>query len=259
MRPIARLCVRNAFPLKDIIEVLKGALIEASVSELRAGGQEISVSKIHVMSGVPRLEVSRIYVKGEDKSSGSNVIIRIINRWQQDERFLTRSGKPKVLSSEGLKSEFVELVTSVSLNLNPYTILFELERIGAVEKTPRGIRLRSRSYKTTDLQEGYQFLGEDVSDLIESVQKNLEGSESSPNHHIKTEFTNIPFAFLEEIRKWIEHEGANFHKKVRSYLARFDRDLSPRMKSVGGKTVRIALGSFSNTEEVIDRDSERKE
>ncbi|MCB0332594.1 MAG: hypothetical protein KDD55_03790, partial [Bdellovibrionales bacterium] len=76
--PIARFCVRNALPLKDLTEIMKKALIQAAVSELRNTGQPISVSKIHVMSGVPRLEVNRIYVKGEEKDTDTNVVSRVI-------------------------------------------------------------------------------------------------------------------------------------------------------------------------------------
>ncbi|MCB0330048.1 MAG: hypothetical protein KDD70_10300 [Bdellovibrionales bacterium] len=250
LAPVARFCVRNGFKIKEFTELLKKALIDAAVSELKASREQISVSKIHVMSGVPRVEVKRIYVKGERKSSEVNLLSRVLARWQQDKRFLTKSGKPRVLTLEGMSSEFVKLVTSVSISLNPYTVLFELERMGLVEKTTHGVKLKGRSYVTSDHGEGFQFLAEDVADLIETVQENLDGKNATPNHHIKTEFNNIPAEYLQRIREWFDKEGASFHQRARNFLSKLDRDSNTKVKTKNNKTIRAAIGSFSRTEEV---------
>lgn len=253
--PIARFCVRRDVKIQDVVEQLKHALIQASVDELQSNNQPVSVSKIHVMSGVPRLEVNRIYVKGEERDEDKNVITRIIGRWQQDRRFLTSSGKPRVLSVDGMSSDFVKLVTSVSVNLNPYTILFEMERVGAVEKTSHGIKLVSKSYITTDLAEGFEFLAEDVGELIEAVRENLEDPLPVPNHHIMTSFNNIPEQYLERVRQWLDREGSSFHERARKFLGPLDRDLNSDSKKVAGKTVKVSLGSFSRTQLLDDKGS----
>ena len=84
------------------------------------------------------------YVKkydGEKKEKIPVMISRVVAQWENDRRFLTQAGKPRVLSCDEDDSEFSELVRLVSKDLHPGTVLFELERSGIVERSKRGVRL----------------------------------------------------------------------------------------------------------------------
>src|SRR5690606_37677168 len=99
---------------------------------------------------------------------------RIIGQWQQSARFRSKSGKPRVLSMGGARDEFRALVESVTTEVTPGTILFELERIGAVERVRDGLKLTSRVYLARgDLNTGFRMLQSDIDDLIHAVEGNL--------------------------------------------------------------------------------------
>lgn len=158
--------------------------------------------------------------------------------------------KPFVLKLDGMESPFIQLIQSISTELNPYTVLFELERVGVVKRTSHGIKLLKSVYLTKDKIEGYQFLSEDTDDLIQAVQENLEDQNNNPNLHLKTEYDNIPSTCIPQIKNWLLKEGSLFHKKARNFLSSFDSDAAKTSlknnKSVD-KAFRVAVGTFSVT------------
>ena len=83
----------------------------------------------------------------------------------------------------------------------------------------------------------------DASDVLEAAQENLSLSPKVPHLHLRTEFDNIYLSELPHIRKWLLLEGSRFHKKVRAFLSKYDKDLHPsKPAAAGGKVV---VGAYS--------------
>lgn len=252
LSPIAAFCIRNSVRLQPLIAIIKEVLIEAAVSDLEKNKESVSVSRISVMTGLHRADISAIYRLGQKKEVVENVTSRVIDRWHQDPRFCTKNNKPKVLALDGMNSQFIELVRSVSSALNPYTVLFELERTGVVQRTAHGLKLCTRVYVPKDTSEAYSLLADDTRDLIFAVSENLGRTQGSPNLHVKTEYDNIPLKYSEQIRHWLLKEGSAFHRKARTFLARFDRDFKPEKEKSKGR-LRVVIGSFSRSENIEDK------
>jgi len=244
--PIARLCLRNSIKLSDVIEILKASFVDAAVVELEMNKEEISGSKISVMSGVHRKDVTRLQRSGAELKPEKNVVARVMVAWQQDPRFRTKNGKPRVLNAEGRDSEFAQLVESVTGgDLNSYATLFEMERIGVLSKQGKRVKLRWRDYVSAgNLQEGLGMLADDANDLMSAVEENVYANHSVPNLHLKTEFDNISSAALPKIRQWMLNEGSLLHKRAREFLSQFDLDFNPKMETKTGGA-RVILGAFS--------------
>ncbi|MBP9839093.1 MAG: hypothetical protein KBC84_10325, partial [Proteobacteria bacterium] len=139
LKPIVAFSLRHGLKVPDLIDVIKSLFIELSLTEIAKEETTPSVSKISAMTGLHRKfipELQKKYNNPEQKSR--NVIARILGQWQGDRRFKNKNGKPKVLGIAGLESEFAKLVFSVSADLNPFTILAELIRMGVIEKTSKG-------------------------------------------------------------------------------------------------------------------------
>lgn len=245
IRPFVRLCVRNSVKLQDLIEVLKGAFVDIALEELNTSQHEQSISKITVMTGVHRRDVTKI-LKGEI-TDGSSVSLlgKIIGQWREAKKFQDKLGRPRVLSVEGGESEFVDLVRSVSTDLNPYTVLFEFERVGAIKRVEGGIALASDMYTPgRNLVGAIEILSSDCSDLFAAVEENVTAGDPIPNLHIRTEYDNIPTKNARDIKLWILGEGAKFHEKVQKYLAQFDRDVNQKKEIDSDKDrCRIAVSS----------------
>ena len=199
------------------------------------------------MTGMNRREVTRIYREGVSIESMPNLSRRVLNRWEQDERYLNKANKPKVLSYKGESSEFNQLVESVTKDMKPATMLFELERIGAVKRGKKTVRLvQSIAQHQGHADRGLDLLARDVDTLIHAVEENLFTPSDPRNLHLRTEFDNIYEEDVPKIKAWMRQQGALFHKRAREYLSRFDKDINRDFEKKGG--ARVVIGAFSWTE-----------
>lgn len=244
LRPLMRFCVRYSVQIQDVIESVKVVLIEVAREDMEKRQEEPNVSRLAAMTGMHRREVTRIFREDVSEEEPQGLIIRVIGQWMQDKRFRGKSGRPRPLRFDGQDCDFRELVRSVSQDMNPGTILLELERLGAVKRRRGYVTLTTRAYVPRgDLKAGLKMLAGDVDDLVTTVEGNIFAPRDIPNLHAKTEYDNIAAAALPAIREWLYKEGSAFHQKARNYLARFDRDVSPEAPP-GPAGSRVVLGSF---------------
>lgn len=254
LRPVLRLCVRHGTKLNELIEIIKTGLIKAAAEELGRLGERISESRLSAMTGVHRRDVHRLRGGHENTMPGQSIVSKVLGQWQQHPKFITQSGVPKVLSVQGAGSEFFELVRSISADLNPYTILYELERMKVIERTPRGLRLKlTVDDARKDLARGLSFLAEDIDDLGCCVDENLLGKAVPPHLHLKSDYDNIVPEALPKIRTWFLEQGDVLHRRARTFLSQFDRDANPRLKR-GVSRARVVLGTFSMVQLRQERD-----
>lgn len=248
IKPLMRFCVRYTLQIKEIIEAVKVGLVDAAEEDLRGRSAEPNVSRISAMTGLHRREVTRIFRQREIVEEPRGLVTRTIGQWRQDRRFSTKPGVPRVLSFDGPKSEFRKLCRAVSADLNPGTMLLELERIGAVQRGNNGIKLITGNYVPKgNMKEGLSMLARDMNDLINAVSGNVFGAPKVPNLHGKTEFDNISPAEEERIRKWLLEEGSAFQQRAAQFLSQFDRDVNPHADKAAGR-IRVAVGSFGFVE-----------
>ena len=246
LKPAARYCISNSMTLQDIFLIAKEVLVEVAEDEMRQQSKKINISRLSVMTGVHRRDVMRIYNDGERLDESISLVSRVVSQWENDRRFKGKNGRPKVLSLKGDRSQFRKLVNSVSQDLNPGTVLFELERSGMVEKTDKGLKLKSVTHVQRGGEEGFKLLARDNEDLVLSVSENVEEQPSPLNLHARTEFTNLYVDDVPKVRKWLLKEGTAFHKKVRNYLAKYDKDMNPRANKSGG--ARAVLCAYSRVD-----------
>ena len=229
LRPIVRFWMRDSETLQTFVDVLKVAFVEIAVENMLKSEEKINVSRISMMTGVHRRDAAKIYKQGSvPERALPDIVSRVVTTWQEDPEFSTNTKKPKTLSFTGMDSEFARLVERVSKGVQPGTVLYELERAGAVTTSRYGARLiKSEFRRSKDLERAVVILSRDIRSLITAVEENI-GSDESPNMHARTEYDKIYTSELPKIRAWLWKEGRKFHKRARAYLAKFDEDFSPR-------------------------------
>ena len=256
LKPILRLCIRHSIKLQELLEMVKVMLVQVAKEELVHQRQPVSASKISVMTGVHRKDVTRLEISGGEYQRPANPIAKIVTQWQCHPSFTTKAGKPRVLECEGKESEFAELVASVNgLDVSSYSILYELERAEFIERRGKRVKLLARDIvHREDIQAGLQVLVHDSNDLISAVEENLFTESDHKNLHLRTEFDRIPLKKLDEAKQWLLEEGSAFHKRVRSYLSTLDLDTSPSPSdTLDEATGRISLGTFSISEDLTSQ------
>lgn len=248
--PVVRLCMRHGLKLQDLIDSAKVQMVHEGALELARNGIKSNASRISVMTGVHRRDVGNIEAgQLPEHSNGKDLIAKVIGQWQTDLRFLRSGGAPRVLSTQnGLKSEFARLVAAVSTDMNPASVLSELERIGAVEHRRGGVVLVKSSFVPKgEPLEGFKICVQDIDDLTAAVEHNLFNTEELPNLHARTQYDNVRPTGVEALKHWFLREGHRFQAQVREIISQHDQDLNPDA-SFKGRGVRVVLGMFSHVD-----------
>jgi len=133
-----------------------------------------------------------------------------------------------------------------SKEVTHYPILFELERIGAIEYSGNLVTLKVREYiPAGDVEHGLSVLSADIEDLALTVEGNLGESSKEPNLHLRTAYDNIAPSKLPQVRRFILERGAAFQKEMRRYLSEIDRDITPDVPA-GTERAKVVVGIFSH-------------
>jgi len=226
---------------------VKAVYIEASKECLEEKGQKVTDSRLSVISGIHRRDVTKFKDEGFSIDASKNLISKIVGQWQTDSDFTTAVNKPRVLSCGFKDSEFDNLVKRISQDLNPATVLFELERLGTAVKSERGVQLHTGTFiPRGDLNQGFKILADDSNDLLNAVEQNLLEENKLENHHLRTTYDGIRSDKVEEIKAWLLKEGSEFHRKARQFISQYDQDVNP-VKNFKGKLSKVVLSSFAKT------------
>lgn len=244
MRPLATFCVRRGVKFREFVDIAKGVFLEAAEDEITRSGYQRSTSKISVMTGIQRFEVKRLLEEQPDVGD-RNLVVRVVGLWSNSTRFADSRGRARKLTYRGARSEFGKLVRAVSKDLNPHTVMFELERLEVLSKDEEHVELRQHALIAHgDPETGMRFVSQDVSDLISAGVENCFAAHVTPNLHARTEYDNISDEQLPVIKRWFLELGTRMHTETRKFLSAFDRDLTPQDERGTGRN-RVTLGTFS--------------
>ncbi|MGO1500106.1 MAG: DUF6502 family protein [Marinobacter sp.] len=236
LRPLARLLLRNGIPYGEFSELVKRAYVEAALEDFPGERRKPTDSGAAVMTGLTRKEVKRQREILAGQHTGKSEILhtnrasRVVSGWVHDTIFQNSAGDPAILAFDGPLS-FCELAKKYSGDMPPRSVLDELLRVGVVSvgKDTGKLTLKQRAYiPTGDNKEMLQIFGEDVSDLIATVDHNLirgEGGQQ-PLFQRTLTYNNIPPEVMEAWRKHAAKQSQALLEQLDSWLGPKDRDVS---------------------------------
>lgn len=250
VRTLVRWCLKRGVRAAQVDEILRKTFVQEAQREIEVAQGAFSVSKVSVMTGLNRTEVAR-HLSSEATAPGKHdTLNRVIGLWSSAQKYQMKGGPSRALTYEGLESEFAALVAQVSKEITHYPILFELERIGAIEYSENKVKPVTLEYTPReDTQYGLDLLSSDAADLASAVEANLTNKNAQPSLHLRTSFDNIDPEHLGEIRQWILSKGAEFHSAVREHLAQYDRDVKAGTAPTLSRA-RVTVTSFSIAESI---------
>lgn len=254
LRPMARLLLRNGIPFAEFSELVRRAYVDAALQDFADNRKKPTDSRAAVMTGLTRKEVRRqreILAGEHDANPGArheNRASRVVSGWVHDCAFQTGVGEPAELPFDGPLS-FSELVKRYSGDMTPRAVLEELVRVGVVATEASGkLALRQRAYVPTgDSEEMLQIFGEDVSDLIATIDHNLVGSEADgqPLFQRTLVYDNIPPEVMGRWRRYAAQQSQAMLEQLDRWLGPYDRDIAGHGENKGtGEAVRTGVGIF---------------
>jgi len=250
---------------KAFLDIAKHTYVQVAASEFRIPGKKQSVSRIALLSGLTRKEVQRLLdaPADDDKKSEAgeryNRAARVVAGWVRDTDFSDADGNPKVLSlqdSPQNRASFAELVRRFSGDIPFRAVLDELLRVGVVEKlSDSTIQLKTRAYipESGDTDK-LNILGTDVSDLVSTIDHNLQHGAADPFFQRKVMYDNVPAEALGEFRRLSASQAQALLERLDKWLSQHDRDTHPDTTGTG--RMRTGIGIYYFEENVKSRKSE---
>ena len=225
LQPLARLLLRCGVTWKEFVEVSKTAFVEVATKEFGIRGRPTNASRVSILTGIPRHEVSRrraLIASGEPAlPTYLSAATRVLSGWHQDPEFHDGSRGPRRLAIQGPGLSFEELSRRYGGDVPMSALLKELRSVGAVEQSEDGLlRALKRAYIPRQLDpEKTLRAGSVLQDIGDTVVHDLICGKDEPLR-FERRATN---AFVHEhalpkFREFLEREGQEFLERVDAWL-----------------------------------------
>ena len=258
LRPLVRILLRNGVPFGVFAETARQVYVDVAADEFGVPGRKLSVSRIAVITGLNRKEVSRLWKQADPDPPGVeryNRAARVIGAWIRDADFCEGEGQPRALRFDGEPHSFSELVRRSSGDIPPRAILDELLRVEAVVQDDQDrLSLVTNAYvPRTGEEEKLAILGSDVRDLIATIDHNLTHPPDEAWFQRKVEYDNLVVSSLPELRRRAGRRGQTLLEALNAFMAEHDRDTNPDLDEEAGS--RAVIGIYYFEEESSEDES----
>jgi hypothetical protein len=231
-------------------DLAKQVYVEVGMQEFEIPGKKQTISRVSILSGLSRKEVQRVVGQrgpaNAETHARYNRAARVIAGWVRDRDFTDATGNPVALGQEDGSISFSQLVKRYSGDVPARAMLDELLRVGAVERLDDGrIRLLARAYipRTSDLDK-LEILGADVSDLIYTIDHNLQRGAADPLFQRKVMYDNLPAEAIGEFRALSTEQAQALLEKLDQWLSKHDRDVNSSVTGAGRMRAGIGIYYF---------------
>lgn len=260
MTPLVRILLRNGISFREFAEVLKDVFVAVCARDLVVPGRRLTLSRIAIVTGLTRKEVSTIVRDDELRrkalETNANRAAKILEAWHSDTRFLGPYGFPRDLLIEGddPSGTFSDLVRENSGDMPVRAMLEELMRVDAARVVEGGevVRVLKRTYIPTEMTpEMIQIFSQAVRRYIETVDYNLSLQETKNRRFDRVVYPDpglrvidVP-VFQQEVREYLETVIAEIDYKTSKYQRLDD----PESET----TTRVGVGIYFYQDELEDK------
>lgn len=184
LRPLVKLMLARGITYPYLSDLLKGLFVEVAERDFRLDGKRPTDSRVSLVSGVHRKDVSRLRQLTErDEITPPAVVTlgsQLVSRWMGHPLYQTEHGQPMPLarlSSEGGELSFESLVSSVNSDIRSRVVLDEWLRLGVVHIDEAGrVQLNAAAFVPSQgADEKAHYLGLNLADHANASVHNLLG------------------------------------------------------------------------------------
>lgn len=231
LRPIALLLIRSGLPFRKFEQLAKEVFVEVAAHRFGKRGRETNTSRIAILTGLNRKEVTRLRKAVDEPAPASPAsamvtpAARVLTGWHQDPDFSSEQGDPLPLPADGQASSVAALLKRYGGDLPPGALLEELRRVGAVaEDAERRLVALKRYYMPTQLDAAAILRsGQVLEDLGNTVNHNLFRDEDEPTR-FEGRATNdaVSRVSAAEFRAFVEERASALLLEVDEWLTQHE-------------------------------------
>jgi hypothetical protein len=266
LRPLVRILLRHGISYAEFAEIVKAVYVEIAVTDFKVEGKRGTKSRIAVVTGLTRKEVSRVVesARGDSDDSKSNLnrVARVLAGWHTDPDFLGPYGMPLEIRYEegGISAvNFSTLVRRYSGDMSPRSMLDELIRVGAVVETEPGwLKVLRRVYEPQTLAlDNFERVGAVVKNFIDTVDFNLQKKEPGSGRFERIVYSpeGIRKEDFPKFRNYIDERCQALLEEIDNWIARLEPPASAEEKA---QVVHTGIGIYHYIERRDDNDTFKK-
>jgi Family of unknown function (DUF6502) len=249
--PLFRVLLRHGMSFTAFEALAKRTFVEVAIREFGIPGKKPSISRVSILSGLTRKDVQRLLsedeagTRADSATERENRAARVLSAWTRDADYLDAAGEPRVLDLQDGPMSFAELVRRHSGDMPVRAVLDELVRVGAVRRREDGrVELVARVFlPRRSAVDKLELLGAEVSDLVTTIDHNIQHGDTDPRFQRKVMYMNIPAHVAPEFRKLSATLAMGALEKLDRFLAARGEEFSS-LPELPGSRVRLGLGIY---------------
>jgi hypothetical protein len=215
LRPLVRLMLTQGVTYPYLSNLLKALFVEVADKEFRIGNKAPTDSRVSLLSGVHRKDVSRLRAEIERDAEPVPPVVslgaQLVATWLGTPKYLDEQGAPLPLhrfASEGGDLSFETLVASVNSDIRSRVVLDEWQRLGVVHlDAQRRVCLNTDAFVPAEgFDEKVFYFGHNLHDHAAAAASNLLG-QSAPFLERSVHYDELSAASVAQLRKQAEQAG----------------------------------------------------
>ncbi len=259
VRPLAALLLRFGMTWKEFSELSKSIFVQVATEEFGIKGRPTNISRVSILTGIGRKEVKRqrelLNADEPVAKRKTTDATRLLSAWHQDKEFLDRDGNPMPLSQTGQGATFEALFSRYGGDIAMPTMIKELIKTGAMEKSPSGeFRALMRYYQPALADsENLQFAVDRIHDVIETMNNNVFATEdSAPRFGGFAANDAIPLEVIPKFREYLDKRGQAFLEEIDDWLTQHQLNDG----RAAADTARVGISLFATEEKVLEESNQ---
>lgn len=272
LRPLVRLMVWRGITFPYLSELLKSLFVEVADRDFRIDGALPTDSRVSLMSGVHRKEVSRLRQEQRAVEEPMPGVVslgaQLVAVWLGSTLYLDAQGQPRPLARfarDGGDLSFEALVAGVNSDIRPRVVLDEWLRVGRVHlDDAQQVHLNVNAFvPAQDFDEKAFYLGHNLRDHAAAATHNLMG-EGKPWMERSVHYDALSAESVAELTQLSERLGMQALVAVNKRAMELEREDAAHLTSPQRMTLGVyfyaepAASAQAGPDPDVPNDSEKK-
>ncbi len=224
---LVRTLLRNGMSYGEFDQVARKCYVDVAYRNFVPAGKKQTVSNVAILTGLNRKEVKKLAELdlGQATPDGRqyNRVVRVLGGWINDPRYLRSDGIPRDLDYDG-RDSFSDLVKRYSGDMPVAAMQKVLLASANIRFSDDGrVRLMNHAYlPSNDPVEKLTILGNDTSQLVETIEYNLTAAEDALRFQRKASNARVALDSIPEIKQFLQRKGQAFLEEIDLYLSQHE-------------------------------------
>lgn len=225
LEPVILLLLKNGITWNEFADVAKTKFVEVATRRFGIRGRPTNMSRVAILTGQDRREVSRIR-RAMERPTQPRALCKpsqVLDGWYRDPEFLAADGEPRDLELDGEHGSFAQLARRYAPSIPYVAMIKQLRAVGAVDDLDDGkVRVLKRAYVPRTLSEDHIALwGSVLHDIGTTWEHNLMRNAATQRSRFERRAVNlrVDVNALPEFQAFLDAEGQAFLERMDDWLS----------------------------------------